>query len=66
MSGRRLAVDALFQQGEAEPQRQMIVMRIKQQTRRTVFTAMGNGPPLVNDGVAVAAGKPTPLLNKCD
>jgi hypothetical protein len=31
-----------------------------------VFTAMGNGPPLVNDGVAVAAGKPTPLLNKCD
>jgi hypothetical protein len=66
MRGHRLAVDALFQQGEAEPQRQLIIMRIAGHTRRTLFTGLGEGEPLVKDGIALANGKPTPVLNKCD
>ncbi len=66
LKGHELAVDALFQQGDAEPQHQLIVMRVESRTRRTMFTGAGDEPPLVKDGVAVAIGKPTPTLNKCD
>ena len=66
MNNREVAVDALFAQGSAEPRRQLIVMRVERGTRRTMFTGTGDGPPLVKDGVAVANGKPTPQLNKCD
>jgi hypothetical protein len=66
MSGHRLALDVLFQQADSEPQRQLIVMRLEDRTRRTMFTATADEPPRVKDGIAVAVGKPTPLLNKCD
>jgi len=66
MSGRRIALDALFKQGEAEPQPQLIIMQIERGTRRTLFTGSTDEPPRVKDGIAVAIGKPTPLLNKCD
>jgi hypothetical protein len=70
ISGHRLAIDALFQQDDNEPQQQLIVIEFGREggkrTRHTVFTGTGNGPPLVKDGVAVAVGKPTPVLNKCD
>ena len=66
MSGRRIAVDALFQQGDAEPQPQLIIMRIENRTRRTMFTGGADEPPRVKDGIAVAIGKPTPLLTKCE
>jgi hypothetical protein len=62
----RLAVEALFQQGQSEPQRQHIVFRIAGKTRRTLFTETEGEPPRVKNGIAVAAGKPTPLLVKCE
>jgi len=62
----RLAVDVWFAQAGAAPQRQLIIIRIEKHTRRTMFTGTADGPPRVKDGIAVAAGKPTPVLNKCD
>ena len=62
----RLAVEALFQQGDSEPQHQHIVFRIVGKTRRTLFTATAGEPPRVKDGIAVAVGKATPLLRKCE
>jgi hypothetical protein len=66
MSHRRLALDALFQQGDAEPLPQLIIMQIENRTRRTLFTGGADEPPRVKDGIAVAIGKPTPLLTKCE
>jgi len=66
MGDHRLAIDALFQQSGAEPQRQLIVVEVKARTRRTLFTGTADEPPRVKDGIAVAVGKPTPTLNKCD
>ncbi len=66
IDARRLAIEALFAQGDAEPQRQLIVMRVENRTRRTLFTGAANEPPLVKDGIAIALGKPTPTLTKCD
>ena len=60
-----LAVEALFQHGKSEPVRQQIVFRIRDRSRRTMFTATEGEPPLVKDGIAVAVDKPTPLLEKC-
>ena len=62
----RLAVEALFQQGESETQRQHIVFLVAGKTRRTLSTATEGEPPRVKDGIAVAVGKPTPLLRKCE
>ena len=66
MSGGRLAIDALFAQGDAEPRRQLIIMHIDGQSRRTLFTGTADEPPLVKEGIAVTLGKPTPTLVRCD
>lgn len=66
-SGReRASVEALFQQGGAEAQRQHLVFLIRGRTRRTMFTQTQGEPPRVKDGIALANGKPTPLLKKCE
>lgn len=66
MKNRQLAVDALFAQGRTEPQRQLIIMHVADKRRRTMFTGTADAAPLVKDGIALANGKPTPQLNKCD
>ena len=66
MSGGKLAIDALFQQGDTEPRRQLIIMHIDGKSRRTLFTGTADAPPLVKAGIAVALGKPTPVLVRCD
>jgi len=65
MKGHQVAVDALFAQGSAEPQRQLIIIRVEHGSRRTMFTGTAEAPPLVKDGIAAANGQPTPRLNKC-
>jgi hypothetical protein len=66
-SGREhLSVEVLFQQGGAEPERQRLVFRIRDHTRRTMFTQTQGEPARVKDGIALADGKPTPLLAKCE
>jgi hypothetical protein len=62
----RLAVEAMFEQGDAEPQRQRIILRVERHRRRTLFNGSEGEPPRVKDGIAVAAGTPTPLLVKCE
>ena len=66
LRGQRLAVDALFEQDGAEPQRQLIIMQVENHTRRTMFTGTGHEPPRVLNGIATATGAPTPMLKKCE
>jgi hypothetical protein len=63
---RRLALDALFEQDDAEPQRQLIIMHVENHTRRTMFTGTGHESPRVLNGIATATGTPTPVLKKCE
>jgi hypothetical protein len=62
----RLALDALFEQAGAEPQRQLIIVHVQDHTRRTMFTGTGEDSPRVLNGIATATGTPTPVLKKCD
>jgi hypothetical protein len=65
LGGDEIEVEAVFRHGTMAPVRQRIVFRIRDHTRRTMFTAGQGEPPLVKDGIAVAVDKPTPLLEKC-
>jgi hypothetical protein len=66
LSGHRLALDTRFERAGAEPQRQLIVMTVEGNSRRTMFTGTEDAPPRVLDGIATANGAPTPTLKKCD
>ena len=66
LHGRRLALDALFEQTGAEPQRQLIIVHVEDGSRRTMFTGMSNDQPRVLNGIATATGTPTPELKKCE
>ena len=66
VAGHRLALDALFAQGAAEPQRQLIIVSVTKEGRRTMFTGSVDEPPRVKDGIATATGTATPLLKKCE
>ncbi len=66
LSGHRLALDVLFEQAGAEPDRELIVMEVNGHTRRTMLTKPEGKAPLVLDGIAVATGRQTPQLKKCD
>ena len=66
LSGTRLALDALFEQGSTEPQRQLIIVSVTRAGRRTMFTGSGDDPPRVKDGIATATGTATLLLKKCE
>jgi len=42
------------------------VFRVREGTRRTLFNQPDGGAVRVKDGIALAHGSKTPVLNKCD
>ncbi len=61
----RLEVEVIFLPGEQGEERQTLVMRVRDGTRRTIFNQPEGGAVRVKDGVALANGSKTPLLKKC-
>jgi len=66
LSAERLSVDVIFQPGAEGEERQKLVFRIRDGTRRTLFNQPDGGAARVKDGVAVANRGRTPLLRKCE
>lgn len=61
-----LSVETIFQPGTTAEERQKLVFRVRDNTRRTMFNQPGNGPVRVKDGVVVGRDIRTPVLKKCD
>ena len=61
-----LAVETIFQPGTTLEERQKLVFRVRDNTRRTIFNQPDNGPVRVKDGVVVGRDIRTPVLKKCD
>ena len=66
LSAEQLSVEVIFQPGTGEEQRQKLVFLVRKSTRRTMFNQADGGPVRVKDGIVVARGVKTPVLNKCD
>ncbi len=66
LSDERLAVEVIFQPGSANEERQKLVFLIRKGTRRTMFNQPAGGEARVKDGVVLAHGSKTPVLNKCE
>jgi hypothetical protein len=65
VSDTELSVIVLLHPGEADEERQKLVFKIQDNTRRTLFTQSVGGPVRVKNGIVVLRGSPTPLLRKC-
>ena len=65
VSATSLSVDVIFQPGTEIEERQKLVFSVRDHTRRTLFNQTDGGAIRVKDGVALARGKRTPLLQKC-
>jgi hypothetical protein len=65
LSPTRLAVEVVFQPGAEGEERQKLVFRIRDDTRRTMFNQPEGGAVRVKDGIALANHSRTPLLRKC-
>jgi hypothetical protein len=65
LSSGRVKIGVEFQPGTAEAQRQILIVRVKDATRRTLFNEVEGGEIRVRDGVVLATGKKTPVLKKC-
>jgi hypothetical protein len=61
-----LSVEVIFQPGTETEERQKLVFRVRKDTRRTMFNQPDNGPVRVKDGIVLARGAKTPVLNKCE
>jgi hypothetical protein len=46
-------------------ERQKLVFAVRANTRRTLFNQTNGGAVRVKDGIALARGSKTPLLQKC-
>ena len=66
LSAEQLSVEVIFQPGTGEEERQKLVFLVRKNTRRTMFNQADGGPVRVKDGIVVARGVKTPVLNKCD
>ena len=60
-----LSVDVIFQPGTEVEERQKLVFSVRANTRRTLFNQTNGGAVRVKDGIALARGSKTPLLQKC-
>ncbi len=65
VSETRLSVEVIFQPGSETEERQRLVFQIRDGTRRTMFNQPDGGMVRVKDGIALARGTKTPILNKC-
>jgi hypothetical protein len=66
LSADELAVEVIFQPGSEGEERQKLIFRVRDGTRRTLFNQAQDGPVRVKDGIALANGSKTPVLNKCE
>jgi hypothetical protein len=66
LSTEHLAVAVIFQPGTETEERQKLVFRVREGTRRTLFNQPDGGAVRVKDGIALAHGSKTPVLNKCE
>jgi hypothetical protein len=65
ISAEQLSVEVIFQPGTEAEERQKLVFLVRDGTRRTMFNQPDGGEVRVKDGVALAHGSKTPVLNKC-
>jgi hypothetical protein len=61
-----LSVDVIFQPGTEVEDRQKLVFTVRNNTRRTIFNQTSGGTVRVKDGIALAHGTKTPLLQRCE
>jgi hypothetical protein len=66
LSDTRLSVKVIFQPGTDSEERQTLEFLIRERTRRTMFNQPAGGAVRVKDGIALAHGSKTPVLNKCE
>ena len=66
LSAEQLAVAVIIQPGAETEERQKLVFRVREGTRRTMFNQPDGGAVRVKDGIALAHGSKTPVLNKCE
>jgi hypothetical protein len=66
LSATRLAAEVVFQPGTEGEERQKLVFRIGNNTRRTMFNQPEGGAVRVKDGIALANHSRTPTLKKCE
>jgi hypothetical protein len=65
-SAEQLTVAVIFQPGAEGEERQTLTFLIRKGTRRTLFNRPDGGAVRVKNGIALANGSKTPVLNKCD
>jgi hypothetical protein len=66
LSATELSVQVIFQPGSEVEERQKLVFRVLDGTRRTLFNQPDGGAVRVKDGIALARGSKTPVLHKCE
>jgi hypothetical protein len=66
LSAEQLSVETIFQPGDEAEQHQKLVFLVRERTRRTLFNQPEGEEPRVKDGVALAKGRKTPVLHKCE
>jgi len=66
LSPDELSVEVIFQPGTETEERQKLVFQVRKDTRRTMFNQPQDGPVRVKDGIVLARGAKTPVLNKCE
>ena len=66
LSAEQLSVAVIFQPGTETEERQNLVFRVREGTRRTLFNQPDGGAVRVKDGIELAHGSKTPVLNKCE
>ena len=66
LSADELAVEVIFQPDAEGEEREKLVFRVRKGTRRTLFNQPAGGAVRVRDGIALANGSKTPVLNKCE
>jgi hypothetical protein len=66
LSADQLAVAVIFQPGADDEERQKLTFLVRKDTRRTLFNQPDGGAVRVKDGIALAHGSKTPVLNKCE
>ena len=65
LSAEQLSVEAIFQPGTEAEERQRRVFLVRKDTRRTMFNQADGREVRVKDGIVLAHGSNTPVLNKC-
>ncbi|HEY1309567.1 MAG TPA: hypothetical protein VGF02_01360 [Pseudolabrys sp.] len=66
LSAEQLSVETIFQPGTAGEERQKLIFRVRDKTRRTMFNQPDGGEARVKDGITLLGGSKTPVLRKCD